>query len=398
MFFFQVNGYPSMYKILTLNNISVSGLERLPRDRYEIASEIQNPDAVLLRSYSMHDWLVPTSLKAVGRAGAGVNNIPVPQMTAKGICVFNAPGANANAVKELVLAGMLLAARNICSAWDYARKLQGTDAELSKQVESGKKQFVGIELPNRTLGVIGLGAIGVKVANAARALGMRVIGYDPHITVSNAWQLSSQVEQALSVNEMAAQADFITLHVPLNDATRQLINAPLLKNAKSGLILLNFSREGVVDEEAIHDALQAGALKSYVCDFPTNRLKDHSRVIMLPHLGASTAEAEDNCAIMVADQVRDYLESGTVHNSVNFPEVAMPRSGRPRLAIVNANVPHMIERISKAISGAGINIQDMLNKSRGDVACTLLDTAAPVSAEVVAQIADIQGVLSVRTL
>ena len=388
----------TMYKILTLNNISVSGLERLPRDRYEIASEIQNPDAVLLRSYSMHDWPVPASLKAVGRAGAGVNNIPVPQMTAKGICVFNAPGANANAVKELVLAGMLLAARNICPAWDYARKLQGTDAELSKQVESGKKQFVGIELPNRTLGVIGLGAIGVKVANAARALGMRVIGYDPHITVSNAWQLSSQVEQALSVNEMAAQADFMTLHVPLNDATRQLINASLLKNAKTGLILLNFSREGVVDEEAIYDALQASKLKSYVCDFPTNRLKDHPRAIMLPHLGASTAEAEDNCAVMVADQVRDYLESGTIHNSVNFPEMAMPRNGGPRLAIVNANVPHMIERISKAISGAGINILDMLNKSRGDIACTLVDTADPVVDEVVAQIADIQGVLGVRAL
>jgi D-3-phosphoglycerate dehydrogenase len=387
-----------MYKILTLNNISVSGLERLPRNRYEIASEIQHPDAVLLRSYSMHDWPVPASLKAVGRAGAGVNNIPVPQMTAKGICVFNAPGANANAVKELVLAGMLLAARNICPAWDYARKLQGTDAELSKQVESGKKQFVGIELPNRTLGVIGLGAIGVKVANAARALGMRVIGYDPHITVSNAWQLSSQVEQALSVHEMAAQADFMTLHVPLNDATRQLINAPLLKNAKPGLILLNFSREGVVDEEAIHDALQAGKLKSYVCDFPTSQLKDHPRVIMLPHLGASTAEAEDNCAIMVADQVRDYLESGTVHNSVNFPEMTMPRNGGPRLAIVNANVPHMIERISKAISGAGINILDMLNKSRGEIACTLVDTATPVLDEVVAQIAAVEGVLSVRVL
>ncbi|MEI2742922.1 MAG: 3-phosphoglycerate dehydrogenase family protein [Candidatus Competibacter sp.] len=387
-----------MYKILTLNSISVSGLERLPRDRYEIASEIQHPDAVLLRSFAMHDWPVPPSLKAIGRAGAGVNNIPVPHMTAKGICVFNAPGANANAVKELVLAGMLLAARNICPAWDYTRKLQGTDAELSKQVEAGKKNFVGIELPNRTLGVIGLGAIGVKVANAARALGMRVIGYDPHITVSNAWQLSSQVEQASSVNEMAAQADFMTLHVPLNDATRQLINAALLKNAKSHLILLNFSREGVVDEEALFAALEAGKLKSYVCDFPTNRLKDHPRVIMLPHLGASTAEAEDNCAVMVADQVRDYLENGTVHNSVNFPEMTMPRNGGPRLAIVNANVPHMIERISKAISGAGVNILDMLNKSRGDIACTLVDTAAAVPEAAVAQIADTEGVLNVRAL
>lgn len=386
------------YKILTLNNISVCGLERLPRERYEIASEIQNPDAVLLRSFAMHDWPIPATLKAIGRAGAGVNNIPVPQMTAKGICVFNAPGANANAVKELVLVGMLLAARNICPAWDYTRKLQGTDAELSKQVEAGKKNFVGIELPGRTLGVIGLGAIGVKVANAARALGMRVIGYDPHITVSNAWQLSSQVEQASSVNEIAAQADFVTLHVPLNDATRQLINAPLLKNAKPGLILLNFSREGVVDEEALFEALEAGKLRSYVCDFPTNRLKDHPRVIMLPHLGASTGEAEDNCAIMVADQVRDYLESGTVHNSVNFPEVVMPRNGGPRLVIVNANVPHMIERISKAISGAGVNIQDMLNKSRGDIACTLVDTAEAVPETAVAQIAATEGVLNVRVI
>ena len=387
-----------MYKILTLNNISVSGLERLPRDRYEIASEIQNPDAVLLRSYAMHDWPVPASLKAIGRAGAGVNNIPVPQMTAKGICVFNAPGANANAVKELVIAGMLLAARNICPAWDYTRQLRGTDAELSKQVESGKKQFVGIELPNRTLGVIGLGAIGVKVANAARALGMRVIGYDPHITVNNAWQLSSQVEQVLSVNEMAAQADFITLHVPLNDATRQLINAQFLKNSRPGLTLLNFSREGVVDEEALFETLQAGKLRAYVCDFPTNRLDDHVRVLRLPHLGAATAEAEDNCAIRVADQVRDYLENGIVHNSVNFPEVVMPRNGGPRLAIVNANVPHMIERISKAISTAGINIVDMLNKSRGEIACTLVDTAAPISPEIVAQIAEVQGVLNVRAI
>ncbi len=388
----------SKYKILTLNNISVCGLERLPHERYEIASEIQNPDAVLLRSFAMHNWPVPATLKAIGRAGAGVNNIPVPQMTAKGICVFNAPGANANAVKELVLAGMLLAARNICSAWDYTRKLQGTDAELSKQVEAGKKNFVGIELPGRTLGVIGLGAIGVKVANAALALGMRVIGYDPHITVNNAWQLSSQVEQATSVNEIATQADFMTLHVPLNDATRQIINATLLKNAKPGLILLNFSREGVVDEEALLEALEAGKLKSYVCDFPTNRLKDHPKVIMLPHLGASTAEAEDNCAIMVADQIRDYLENGLVHNSVNFPEVAMPRNGGPRLVIVNANVPHMIERISKAISGAGVNIQDMLNKSRGDIACTLVDTAAAVPDAAVAQIAATEGVLSVRVI
>ncbi len=387
-----------MHKILTLNNISVAGLERLPRDAYEIASEIQNPDAVLLRSYKMHDWPIPSSLKAIGRAGAGVNNIPIPEMTARGICVFNAPGANANAVKELVIAGMLLAARNICPAWDYVRALEGDDATLSKQVEAGKKKFGGFELPNRTLGVIGLGAIGVKVANAARALGMRVIGYDPHITVNNAWQLSSQVEQVLNVNDVITQADFISLHVPLNDKTRHLINGKLLNSCRKNIILMNFSREGVVDEEALHEALEAEKIKAYVCDFPTRRLKNHPHTIMLPHLGASTTEAEDNCAIMVADQIRDYLENGTIHNSVNFPEMTMPRNGGPRLAIVNANIPHMIERISNAISTAGINILDMLNKSRGDIACTLVDTDSTISEAVVTQIADVQGVLSVRVL
>lgn len=387
-----------MYKILTLNNISTSGLERLPSERYQIASDTAHPDAVLLRSFKMHDWPVPASLQAIGRAGAGVNNIPVAEMTKKGVCVFNAPGANANAVKELVIASMLLAARNICPAWDYTRRLQGNDAELSKQVEAGKKQFVGFELPNRTLGVIGLGAIGVKVANAARALGMRVIGYDPHITVNNAWQLSSQVEQGLSVNAIAAEADFVTLHVPLNDATRQLIGTEFLKNCRTNLTLLNFSRESVVDEDALLQALQADLLRTYVCDFPTSKLKDHPKVIMLPHLGASTVEAEDNCAIMVTDQVRDYLESGTIHNSVNFPEMIMPRNGGPRLAIVNANVPHMIERISNAISSAGINILDMLNKSRGEVACTLVDTNSAVPDAVVRQIAEVQGVLKVRVL
>lgn len=387
-----------MFKILTLNNIRVAGLERLPRDRYEVASEIQHPDAVLLRSFNMHDWAIPNTLKAVGRAGAGVNNIPVAKLSARGIPVFNTPGANANAVKELVLAGMLIAARNIGPAWNYARHLRGSDAEITEQVESGKKRFVGVELPSRTLGVIGLGSIGVKVANAAQALGMRVIGYDPHITVSNAWQLSAQVEQVMSVDDVLAQADFVTLHVPLSEATRRLIDAKRLMNVRQGITILNFARQGIVNDEAVCEAIRDGKVNAYVCDFPSNLLKDHERVIALPHLGASTQEAEENCAIMVADQVRGYLENGTVRNSVNFPEMFMPRNEGCRLLVVNANIPHMIERISTAIANADINIVDLLNRSRGEIACTMADVECSVPESVVAEIAGTEGVLAVRVL
>ena len=387
-----------MYKILTLNNIRVGGLERLPRDRYEIASEIQHPDAILLRSYNMHDWPLPDTLKAVGRAGAGVNNIPVAKLSARGVPVFNAPGANANAVKELVLAGMLLAARNICQAWDYARELQGSDAEISQQMEAGKKQFVGFELPNRTLGVIGLGAIGVQVANAAHALGMRVVGFDPHITVNNAWRLSAQVEQVLSVGDVLAQSDFVTLHVPLNDATRNLISEERLRNCCTGITLLNFARQGIVDERAVSNAIKAGKLHAYVCDFPSNLLLHHERVIALPHLGASTEEAEENCAIMVAEEIRDYLEHGTIKNSVNFPDMYMPRNGGHRLMVVNSNVPHMIERITSAIARVDINIVDLLNRSRGELACTMVDIECPIPQSVIDEIAGIAGVLTVRAL
>lgn len=387
-----------MYKILTLNNIRVAGLERLPREHYEVASEIQHPDAVLLRSFNMHDWLIPSTLKAVGRAGAGVNNIPVAKLSQRGIPVFNTPGANANAVKELVLAGMLMAARNIGPAWDFARHLQGTDAEISAQVEAGKKRFVGIELPNRTLGVIGLGSIGVRVANAAKALGMRVIGYDPHITVSNAWQLSAQVEQVLSVGDILAQADFVTFHIPLTDATRHLLNAERLRSSRNGITILNFARPGIVDEAAVCEAIREGKVNAYVCDFSSNLLKNHERVIALPHIGASTEEAEENCAVMVANQIRDYLENGTVKNSVNFPEMHMPRNGVCRLLVVNSNIPHMIERISTAIANADINILDLLNRSRGELACTLVDMECPVPHHVVDQIAATDGVLAVRVL
>jgi len=387
-----------MYKILTLNNISVCGLERLPRDRYEIASEIAHPDAILLRSFKMHDMDIPATLKAVGRAGAGVNNIPVDKLSALGIPVFNAPGANANAVKELVIAGMLLAARNICQAWDFSRNQQGDDAIINKAVEAGKKNFVGFELPGRTLGVIGLGAIGVKVCNAALALGMKVIGYDPDITVQRAWQLSSEVQQANSVDDLLNRVDFVTFHVPLIDATRNMINAVRLKSMKKGVVLLNFARNGIIDDEAVLAAIESGKVYAYVCDFPSNLLKNHPRVITLPHLGASTVEAEDNCAIMVADQVRDYLENGNVLNSVNFPEVNMPRTEGFRLALVNANVPNMLGQISTVLAESGHNIIDMLNKSRGGLAYTLVDVETAVGDACRDRLRAINGVLSVRAL
>jgi D-3-phosphoglycerate dehydrogenase len=388
-----------MYKILTLNNISVAGLERLPRERYEIASEIQHPDGILVRSQKMHDMDIPASLKAVGRAGAGVNNIPVDKMSARGIPVFNAPGANANAVKELVIASMLIACRNICAAWEFSRNLEGDDASIDKQTEAGKKNYAGFELPGRTLGVVGLGAIGREVANAAIALGMKVIGFDPGITVEGAWRLSSSVQKAASFDEMVSKADFITFHVPLIDATRNMLNAERLRNAKKGLVVLNFARKGIVDDEAMVAAIDSGKVYGYVCDFPTNLLKQHPRVITLPHLGASTQEAEDNCAVMVAEQVRDYLENGNVVNSVNFPEVVMSRSeGTYRLTVVNSNVPNMLSQISTDLGKAGLNIVDMLNKSRGDLAYTVVDVDRPVPDNVAAEIAIISGVLAVRVV
>jgi D-3-phosphoglycerate dehydrogenase len=387
-----------MYKILTLNNISVAGLDRLPRDCYEVASEMAHPDAILLRSYKMHDMEIPASVKAIGRAGAGVNNIPVEKMTEKGIPVFNAPGANANAVKELVLAGALMAARNLGQAWRFATGLEGDDAGISKHVESGKKNFVGFELPGRTMGVIGLGAIGVKVANACRALGMKVIGYDPTITVQSAWKLASDVQQALSVDDLLSKSDFVTFHVPLTDATAHMINSDRLKLMKRGAVLLNFARNGIVDDEAAVAALDSGQLYAYVCDFPSNLLKDHPRVITLPHLGASTVEAEENCAIMVADEVRNYLENGNIHHSVNFPEINLPRNGGYRIAVVNSNVPNMVGQISTDLGKVGMNILDMLNRSRENIAMTLLDVDSQPSEQLLQDLGKIKGVLSVRCL
>jgi D-3-phosphoglycerate dehydrogenase len=387
------------YRILMLNNISVRGLERLPRDRYEVASALSDPDAILVRSADMHSMEIPPSVRAVARAGAGTNNIPVAKLSKRGVPVFNAPGANANAVKELVIAGLFLAARNICQAWDYARKLEGTDEQIDAAVEQGKKKFVGYELPGRTLGVIGLGAVGVEVANAAHLLGMRVLGFDPQITVQRAWQLSSGVEQALSLDDLFSRSDMVTVHVPLSDATRGFVNAARLKLLKHNGVVLNFARAAIVDEPAILEALEQGRLGAYICDFPTNLLKNHPKVVALPHLGASTVEAEENCAVMVADTLRDFLENGNIRHSVNFPEAVLPRTANAtRLAIANENVPNMVGQISTALASANLNIADLLNKSRGELAYTLIDVDGNVPAAVLDQIRSIEGVLNVRAL
>ncbi len=385
-----------MFKILTLNNISVRGLERLPRERYEIASEILHPDAVLVRSADMHKMDIPPSVLAVARAGAGTNNVPVAALSQRGVPVFNAPGANANAVKELVLAALFLAARNVCQAWGYVRSLEGDDHAIEEAVEKGKKKFVGHELPGRTLGVVGLGAIGVEVANAALGLGMNVLGYDPQITVQRAWQLSSGVGQALSLDDLFSRCNVVSVHVPLNDHTRRLVNSTRLRLMPDGGAILNFVRAQIVDEQAVLAELDTGRLAAYVCDFPTKAIKNHPKVVALPHLGASTGEAEENCAVMVAETLRDFLENGNVRHSVNFPEAVLPRAGRARLVIANANVPNMVGQISTALAEAKLNIADLLNKSRGDIAYTLLDTDARMPAEVVDRIRAIDGVLSAR--
>jgi len=387
------------FRILTLNSISPRGLARLPRERYEVGADVELPDAILLRSADMHGLPLPPGLWAVGRAGTGVNNIPVAQLSARGIPVFNAPGANANAVKELVLAGLLLAARNIGPAWLFARSLGGDDEAIEAAVEAGKQSFVGFELPGRTLGVVGLGAIGVEVANSALALGMKVLGYDPQITVRRAWQLSASVEQALSLEDLFARAYAVSVHVPLNGETRNLVNAARLALMQPQGTILNFARAAIVDEAALVAALDAERLHAYVCDFPRRALKDHPKVITLPHLGASTGEAEENCAVMVAEQVRDFLENGNIRNSVNYPEAVLPRvPNTTRLGVANRNVPNMVGQISTCLAAQGINIADLLNKSRGEYAYTLIDADGELGADLLTRIRAIDGVLSARIL
>jgi D-3-phosphoglycerate dehydrogenase len=386
------------FNIQILNAISQNGLKRLPAERYSVGKDVANPDAIMVRSADMHSLEIAKSVQAIGRAGAGTNNIPVKAMSARGVPVFNAPGANANAVKELVVAGMLLAARNIGGAMKFVAALDPADPAMEKKVEDGKKTFAGFELAGHTLGVIGLGKIGCLVADVAIKLGMDVLGYDPEITIDAAWSLPSQVKKANSVAEVLRNADFVSIHVPLVDATRKMINADMLANAKQGAVLLNFSREGVVDEAAVLAALDTKKLAVYVCDFPSPHVNNHAQVIALPHLGASTGEAEENCAVMVADQLREYLEHGNVQNAVNFPNMVMPRESKFRVAVANSNVPNMLGQISTAMAKAGLNIHNMMNKSKGDVAYTLVDVDSQVPSEVVDSIAAIEGVLAVRYL
>jgi len=394
-------GDAALYRILVLNQISAAGLKRLPHDRYTCGKDIADPDAILVRSSDMHAMAIPQSVRAIARAGAGTNNIPVADMNARGVPVFNAPGANANAVKELVLTGLLLAARNVVPALRFVRALTGDDKSLSVQIEAGKKDFAGCELAQHTLGIIGLGKIGSLVADAAIKLGMNVLGYDPHITVDAAWSLPSTVKKANSVEEVLKHSHFVTIHVPLIEKTRGLIDAKALEQMRPGAVLLNFSRDGIVVDTAVAAALASHRLKSYVCDFPSNALKpalEEGTAIALPHLGASTREAEDNSAVMVVDQLRDYLEHGNVGNAVNFPDVMMARESPYRVAIANANVPNMLGQISTAMAEAGLNIHNMLNKSRGEMAYTLVDVDSPVPQAVTARIAAIEGVLAVRYL
>jgi len=384
-------------KILTLNAISARGLARLP-EHYIVGGDIADPDGILVRSANMHEMDIPASVQAIARAGAGTNNIPVKKLSERGVPVFNAPGANANAVKELVIAGMLLGARNIVPAIKFVEGLAGTDEEMHRATEAGKKQFAGMELPGRTLAVIGLGAIGSYIAEAAIKLGMNVVGFDPAITVDAAWRLPSQVKRAENVEDALRMADFVTLHVPLVDATRNLINAQRIGVMRPDAVLLNFAREGVVDNVAVIEALDANKLHTYICDFPANALKGHAKVVALPHLGASTEEAEENCAVMVAEQLADYLENGNILNSVNFPNVGMPRGSAYRIAVANANVPNMVGQISSVLAAAGLNIHNMVNKSKGDMAYTLVDVDSAATDTVMQQLSAIAGVLAVRYL
>jgi D-3-phosphoglycerate dehydrogenase len=379
-----------------MNNIAQVGLKRFPSDIYSVVKESKDPWAILVRSQDLHSFEFGPSLRAVGRAGAGVNNIPVGALSKRGIPVFNAPGANANAVKELVLAGMLIAARNLAPALEFTKNLPKTD--LDKTVESGKKQFAGFELPGHTLGVIGLGKIGSLVADAAIRLGMNVLGYDPHITVEAAWSLPSQVKRAASVDEVLKSSHFVTLHVPLVEKTRHLVNAKNLEHFRNGAVLLNFSRDGVVADEAVKKGIASGRLKWYVTDFPSAELLGAPGVIALPHLGASTGEAEDNSAVMVVDELRDYLEHGNLQNAVNFPDAQMAREAPFRLAIANANVPDMLGRISHALGKRKINIHNMLNKSKGEMAYTIVDADTPVPGEALKELGALNGVLAVRYL
>ncbi len=385
-----------VFDVLTLNAISPKGLARLPKDRYKVSADATAPVAIIVRSFNLHDREIPPSVRAIGRAGAGVNNIPVAAMSARGIPVFNAPGANANAVKELVIAGLILGCRHLCQGWAFAKSLEGTDAELHAAVEAGKKKFVGSEISGRTLGVVGLGAIGRNVANAASALGMHVVGFDPGLTVEGAAQLSSAVRRVDALDDLVDAAEFLTVHVPLGPQTKHLISADRINRMPKRGVILNFAREGIVDEAAVVAALDTGRLGAYVSDFPVNQTRQHPRCVTLPHLGASTEEAEENCAIMVADQIRDYLEDGNIHNAVNFPEVNIARTTPHRLVAATESQAAMAGRISDALTNAKVNVQNLASLSRGDLAYLVADLDSPVPPVTLSAIGALDGVLMVR--
>lgn len=388
-----------MYKIQVLNPIAAIGLNQFPDESYQTSADYADPDAILVRSYNLNAVNIPDSVKAIGRAGTGTNTIPVAELTKRGIPVMNTPGANANAVRELVIAGMLLSSRNICKAWQYVNGLETDGDALDAEIEKNKKQFAGFELMGKTLGVIGLGSIGVKVANTAISLGMRVIGYDPAITVKHAWELSANVQREHMLNALLSESDFVTFHVPLIDATKNMLNQERVRFLKKNAVVLNFSREGVIDNKALMDVLNEKKIQSYICDFPNAEFKNNPRVICLPHLGASTKEAEDNCAIMIVKQVKEFLETGSLVNSVNFPNVELPNlASGTRLLIANANIPNMVAQISTVLADARLNIASLINQSRDEVAYTVIDVEQSMNDDVLNHIKDIIGVLQVRKI
>lgn len=393
-----------MFKIQTLNKISVAGLSLLDRDKYETASELNNPDGIILRSFKMHDMELPKSLLAIARAGAGVNNIPIEKCTEKGIVVFNTPGANANSVKELVIAAMLTASRHITEAIEWNKTLADKGDEVPQLVEKGKSQFVGHEIKGKTLGVIGLGAVGVMVANSACAIGMKVKGYDPYISVEAAWGLSRDVQKAISLDHLISESDYITIHVPLNDSTKGTFNAEKFNIMKKGTILLNFARGGLVKNDDLKEAIEKGTIAAYLTDFPDAELIGMKNVTCIPHLGASTEEAEDNCSIMAAEQIKDFLEFGNIKNSVNFPNCSMPYVGRKRITIINKNIPNVIGQLSTIMAENNINIAEYINKHKEDYAYNIIDIdrKCEISDEgidsLVEKLRNAEGVISVRVI
>ncbi|MBU5450667.1 phosphoglycerate dehydrogenase [Acetivibrio sp. MSJd-27] len=386
-----------MYNILTLNKISHVGLSKLDQTKYAISDNTETPDGILLRSFNMHDYDMPESLLAIGRAGAGVNNIPLDKCTEKGIVVFNTPGANANAVKELVIAALLLSSRNIVGGIDWAKELVSSDT-VEKDVEKGKSAFVGPEIAGKTLGVVGLGAIGVLVANAAEALGMNVIGYDPYISIDAAWGLSTNVKRAINRNEIFENCDYITLHVPLTKETEKMVSSVALETMKDGVRIINCSRADLVDADAMKSALDSEKVACYVTDFPNKALLNYKNVISIPHLGASTPESEENCAVMAVREIKEYIERGNITNSVNFPSVQLPKTSQSRITIMHKNIPNMLSQISNEFAKNDLNIDNMMNKSKNDVAYTIVDVDSEVNGNVIESLSKIDGIIRVRLI